>query len=139
MENLLYTSRGNAFPDTTCPNLRGCGPLYGKSSSKFLIQEYLILKYVLYPLSFHYACSTCISKEWKSMNIWMQYIITCSYSKTCLKRSLKKKTKLGFQDRLSLNAGQKYCRMLREHSAILFTFILQYFRPSIKLVATICH
>ena len=46
------------------------------------------------------------------------------YSKTCLKRPLKKKTKIGFQDRLSLNAGQKYCRMLPlEHSAILLTFI----------------
>ena len=29
-----------------------------------------------------------------------------------------------FQDQLSLNAGEKYCRMLqREHSAILSTFI----------------
>ena len=46
-----------------------------------------------------------------------------AYSKTCLKRPLKKKTKIGFQDRLSLNAGQKYCRMLQES-------ILQYFRPS---------
>ena len=57
------------------------------------------------------------------------------YSKTCLKRPLKKKTKIGFQDRLSLNEGQKYCRMLPfagqkycrmlqgEHSAILLTFI----------------
>ena len=46
------------------------------------------------------------------------------YNKTCLKRPLKKKTKIGFQDRLSLNAGQKYCRMLQgEHSAILPTFI----------------
>ena len=46
------------------------------------------------------------------------------YSKTCLKWPLKKKTKIGFQDRLSLNAGQKYCRMLQgEHSAILSTFI----------------
>ena len=36
----------------------------------------------------------------------------------------KKKTKIGFQDRILLNAGQKYCRMLqREHSAILSTFI----------------
>ena len=46
------------------------------------------------------------------------------YSKTCLKRPLKKKTKLCFHDQLSLNAGQKYCRMLQgEHSAILSTFI----------------
>ena len=35
-----------------------------------------------------------------------------------------KKTKNGFQDQLSLNVGQKYCRMLQmEHSAILSTFI----------------
>ena len=49
------------------------------------------------------------------------------YSKTCLKRPLKKKTKISFQDQFSLNAGQKYCRMLPrmllEHSAILSTFI----------------
>ena len=46
------------------------------------------------------------------------------YSKTCLKRLLQKKTKIGFQDRLLLNAGQQYCRMLHgEHSAILSTFI----------------
>ena len=44
------------------------------------------------------------------------------YSKTCLRRPLKEKTKIGFQDRLSLNAGQKYCRMLQgEHSATLST------------------
>ena len=49
--------------------------------------------------------------------------ITCLYIKTCLKRPLKK-TKIGFQDRLLLNGGQKYCRMLQgEHSAILLTVI----------------
>ena len=47
-----------------------------------------------------------------------------TYSKTCLKRPLKKKTKIGFQDRLYLNAAQKYCRMLQGgHSAIFMTFI----------------
>ena len=46
------------------------------------------------------------------------------YSKTCVKQPLSKRLKLGFQDQLSLNAGQKYCRMLqREHSAILLVFI----------------
>ena len=44
------------------------------------------------------------------------------YSKTCLKWPLKKRQKIGFSDRLSLNAGQKYCRML-QHSAILSSFI----------------
>ena len=47
------------------------------------------------------------------------------YSKTCVKQPLSKKLKIGFQDQLSLNAGQKYCRMLqREHSAILLTIIM---------------
>ena len=46
------------------------------------------------------------------------------YSKTCLKQPLSKRSKIGFQDPLSLNAGQKYCRMHPlEHSAILSTFI----------------
>ena len=36
----------------------------------------------------------------------------------------KRRPKIGFQDQLSLNAGQKYCRMLPlEHSAILSTLI----------------
>ena len=36
-----------------------------------------------------------------------------------------KRPKIGFQDHLSLNAGQKYCRMLQKS-------ILQYFRPSLS-------
>ena len=45
-------------------------------------------------------------------------------SKTCVKRPPSKSSKIGFQDQLSLNAGQMYCRMFqREHSAILLTFI----------------
>ena len=46
------------------------------------------------------------------------------YSKTCLKRPLKKKSKTGCHDRLLLNTGQKYNRMLQwERSATLSTFI----------------
>ena len=47
------------------------------------------------------------------------------YSKTCLKYPSKRRPKIGFQYRLSLNAGQKYCRMPQES-------ILQYFRPSLS-------
>ena len=51
--------------------------------------------------------------------MWVQ-----KYSKTGLKPPLKRRSKIGFQDQLSLNAGQKYCRMLQgEHSAMLSTFI----------------
>ena len=46
------------------------------------------------------------------------------YSKTYLKQPLSKRPKIGFQDQLLLNAGQKYCKMLQgEHTAILLTFI----------------
>ena len=41
------------------------------------------------------------------------------YSKTCGKRPLSIRPKIGFQDQLSLRAGQKYCRM----RALLSTFI----------------
>ena len=45
------------------------------------------------------------------------------YSKTCVKWPLSKRPEIGFQNQLSLNAGQKYCGMLMEYSAILSTFI----------------
>ena len=46
------------------------------------------------------------------------------YNKLCLKQPLSKRPKIGFQNQLSLNTGQKYYRMLqREHSAILWTVI----------------
>ena len=59
------------------------------------------------------------------------------YSKTCVKWSLSKRPKIGFQDQLLLNAGQKYCRMLQgEPSTILSTciklpFIIKIFVLSI--------
>ena len=46
------------------------------------------------------------------------------YSKTCAKRPFSKRPNICFQCQLSLNTGQKYCRMLPgEHSAILSTII----------------
>ena len=57
-------------------------------------------------------------------NIQYSFIRT-DYSRPCHKLSLKKKTKIGFQYQLSLNAGHKYCRMLKES-------ILRYFRPSLR-------
>ena len=60
-------------------------------------------------------------------------ILEIKYSKTCVKRPLSKRLKIGFQDQLSLNAGQKYCRMLQAFSKGAFcnTLNLHY--------ATICH
>ena len=53
------------------------------------------------------------------MQTWKKHGL--NYSKTCVKMPLSKRPKIGFQDQLSLNAGQKYCRM--QHSATLSTFI----------------
>ena len=45
--------------------------------------------------------------------------------KPVLSSHTKRRPKIGFQDRLSLDAGQMYCRMLQKS-------ILQYFRPSLN-------
>ena len=45
--------------------------------------------------------------------------------KPALSGHSKRRPKIDFEDQLSLNAGQKYCRMLQES-------ILQYFRPSLS-------
>ena len=51
----------------------------------------------------------------------MNIHICNKYCKTCVKWSLSKRPKLGFQDQLSLNAGQKYKCIAEcsKHSAIL--------------------
>ena len=67
---------------------------------------------------YHFLASSN-SEYFEYQDIFLFYM----FSKTCLKLPLKRKTKIGFQDRLSLNAVQKYFRMLQgEHSATLLTF-----------------
>ena len=62
-----------------------------------------------------------MKKEKKSR--WAQVVMEATV-KPALSSHLKRKPKIGFQDRLSLNAAQKYCRMLPlEHSAILLSCI----------------
>ena len=73
----------------------------------------------------HADLCLCCSHSTKSglLTLWPNVRVV-QYSKTCLKRPLKKKTKMFFQDQLSLNAGQKYAECSKgEHSAILLTFI----------------
>ena len=61
---------------------------------------------------------------------------TLKYRKTSVKRPLSKRPKIGFQDQLSLNAGQKYRRMLQgAHSAILSTFIKLSFVIKISVLS----
>ena len=59
------------------------------------------------------------------------------YSETCVRRPLSKRYQIGFQDELSLDAGQKCSRMLLgEHSAILSTFIKLQFVIKIFVLST---
>ena len=97
-------------------------------------------------ISVHWTrCFSCIFNGTSYSNRWCSWAgirnrilqikeMRCYFNKysktwTCVKRPLSKRQKIGFQDQLSLNAGQKYCRMLQgemlqgEHSAILLTFI----------------
>ena len=58
-----------------------------------------------------------VSKEPKYARFYLtEWGMVCMLCKTVT----SKRPKIGFQDQLSLNWGQKYCRM---HSAILSTFI----------------
>ena len=56
------------------------------------------------------------SKLLLKVTIYKQLLLFL-YSRTCLKRSLKKKTKIGFQDQLLLNAGPRgaFCNTFDLH------------------------
>ena len=57
--------------------------------------------------------------------------------KPVLSSHSKRRSKIGFQDLLSLNAGRKYCRMLQgENSAILSTFIKLQFAIKTFVLST---
>ena len=69
---------------------------------------------------FHWHGSILMVK----LHDWTGQKSEVEYSKTCVKWPLSKRLKIGFQNHLSPNAGQKYCRMLQwEHSAIFSNFI----------------
>ena len=62
------------------------------------------------------------------------------YSKTGLKQPLKKRPKNGFQDRLLLNAGQKYCfRPALTYHLSFKTFVLSIFEWPLKTGFNVQH
>ena len=66
-------------------------------------------------------------KKYLHIQVLFKKMKTLTYSctvKPVLSGHSKTRPKIDFQDQLSLNAGQEYCRMLQgEHSAILSTLI----------------
>ena len=101
------------------------------------------LKIVVIPCAIHLVCIALIRKHMQRFLplyvfvccfLWGLVLGPCfviwflAFFSTTVKPVLSGHSKIrraiGFQDRLSLNAGQKYCRMLQwDHSAILSTFI----------------
>ena len=78
-----------------------------------------------------------------------KYHVLAHKVKPVLSDHSKRTSNIGFQYRLSLNAGKKYCRMLqREHSAILLTsiklsfsiktLVLSIFKWPLKTGFTVC-
>ena len=64
-------------------------------------------------------------QDTKLNTVKLHFTSKITYCKTCLMRPLRKRRpKIGYQDQLSLNAGQTNCRMVGS--------ILQYFRPSLS-------
>ena len=95
----------------------------GRSSST---HAFTIITYALHrkPFRIPKGNQKCVHGTGMLQNLHILTKPKMTYSKTCVKRPLSKRPKIGFQNQSSLNAGQKYCRMLRgEHSAILSTFI----------------
>ena len=62
---------------------------------------------------------------WNQLIVTLLSLLTDTYSKTCVKQPLSKIPKIGFQDQLSLNAGQSIAECSKGS-------ILQYFRPSLS-------
>ena len=60
-------------------------------------------------------------------SITHSYLLVAEYMYS--KRPFSKRKKIGFQDQLSLNAGQKYCRMLQgiRLQFVIEIFILSFF------------
>ena len=60
-------------------------------------------------------CFVTVSVLWLFLTVGWSAVCGCgiywSYSKSCVKLPVKKDQKIGFEDQLSLNAGQMYCRM----------------------------
>ena len=57
-------------------------------------------------------------------NVQTRHIQKTMNSKTCVKRPLSKRTKIGIQYSLSLNAGQKYCRTFIKLPFVIKIFVL---------------
>ena len=68
-------------------------------------------------------------KLWQMQNCHERYGVI--YSKTCVKWLLSKRPEIGFQDQLSLNAGQKYCRILSNFIKLPVRFAIKIFVLSI--------
>ena len=99
-----------------------------------MLDEVIIPLFILFPFHLRTVTPTSMFRQ-------LVHMLTVQLNQALSGHSIRRQ-KIGFQDRLSLNAGQKYCRMLswsilqREHSAILLTFIKLPFAIKIFVLST---
>ena len=133
----LKASRGQGGPNWHGRNWRKATAVSGSSRQLILkkgapgdqVWDLLSMQLASYLEGAHWCgwcpCTYIFIKN--RIMIWyieMQTMRVNKDNKPVLSGHSKRRPKIGFQDRLSLNAGQKHCRMLQwEHSAILSTFI----------------
>ena len=85
----------------------------------FYIRHYIVIKRLSHRDAIGFHSIRCNSPDIS----YFSEMQNNNFQFLCKAASLKN-TKIGFKDQLSLNAGQKYCRILQgDHSAIILTFI----------------
>ena len=112
--------------DTALWSLSKLGPLIRETIS-FLRQHFFpFMRAAPYGMWTQYLNINVIALEYVHLSVYTYLMGAVSLVITVkpVLTGYSKRPKIGFQDQLSLYAGQKYCRMLQgEHSAILSTFI----------------
>ena len=95
-----------------CPFIVVSGPSHPSSTKKKRCQS-LTPSNKNFWIRARFSCHNV----WCKVTLFLQRIaIHTTYTVKPVLSGYSKETKNGFQDRLSLNAGQKFCRMLQENS-----------------------
>ena len=109
--NRILFFLSSAKPDNELPSIPG---LDWSSDMQYLKEQALKDMPQRKKLPFSRPIPKCFEQAWIS-NQQPGLLVKeeGKYRKTCVKQPLSKRQKTGFQDQLSLNARQKYCRMLQ--------------------------
>ena len=137
---LLLTHSCRHLQHFDCCEEKCCKKRWGRKQDRKVIDKYILLSFYKaektntnssYVHNYHTFSETSVTL----LGLYFLSTEFLKYSKTCVKPRLSKRLKNGIQDQLSLNAGQKYCRML--HAECSKGSILQYFQPSLSYYSSL--